>query len=61
MEETQSFRLIGKMDIVEITVGSIGGQNIVYWEDIEQVFPEVKYIQNGKVAVNMLRDSDEVR
>lgn len=61
MEETQSFRLIGKMDIVEITASYIGGQNIVYWEDIEQVFPGVKYVRNGKVAVNRLRDSDGIR
>ncbi|KAF9176758.1 hypothetical protein BGZ50_009716 [Haplosporangium sp. Z 11] len=61
MEETQSFRLIGTTDTVEITVNHVGGQNIVYWEDIEQVFPGVKHTQNGKVAVNMLRDSDGTR
>ncbi|KAF9352117.1 hypothetical protein BGX26_010007 [Mortierella sp. AD094] len=58
MGETQSFRLIGKMDIVEITVDHVGGGNIIYWEDIEQVFPRVQHAQSGKVAINMLRDSD---
>ncbi|KAF9944889.1 hypothetical protein BGZ72_001859, partial [Mortierella alpina] len=58
MEETQPFRLIGSEDILEILVNSVGGQNFVYWEDIEQVFPGVKHVQKGKVAIIMLRDSD---
>ncbi|KAF9345282.1 hypothetical protein BGX26_003321, partial [Mortierella sp. AD094] len=61
VEETQSFRLIGTTDTVEINVNHVGRQNIVYWEDIEQVFPGVKHVQNGKVAVNMLRGLDGTR
>ncbi|KAF9352239.1 hypothetical protein BGX26_009906 [Mortierella sp. AD094] len=61
MEETQSFRLIGTTDTVEINVNHVGGQKIVYWEDIKQVFPGVKHVQNGKVAINMLRDSNGTR
>ncbi|KAF9344209.1 hypothetical protein BGX26_004649, partial [Mortierella sp. AD094] len=61
MEETQSFRLNGTTDTIEITIDHVGGQNIVYWEDIEQVFPGVKHVQNGKVAINMLRSSDGTR
>ncbi|KAF9088923.1 hypothetical protein BGX27_002596, partial [Mortierella sp. AM989] len=61
MDETQSFRLIRTTDIVDITVSHVGGQNIIYWEDIKQVFPGVKYVQNGKVAITMLRDSDGAR
>ncbi|KAG0294811.1 hypothetical protein BGZ97_004966, partial [Linnemannia gamsii] len=57
MEETQSFRLIGTMDTEEITCYYVGERNIVYWEDIEQVFPSVKHIKNGNVTVSMMRDS----
>ncbi|KAF9992735.1 hypothetical protein BGZ79_002715, partial [Entomortierella chlamydospora] len=56
MEETQLFRLIGTADTVEIPVSHVGGQNIVYWVDIKQVFKDVEYVKNGKVAVNMLKD-----
>ncbi|KAF9536937.1 hypothetical protein EC957_009341 [Mortierella hygrophila] len=58
MEDTQSFRSIETMNTVEITPKHVDGQNIVYWEDIEQVFPGVKYVKDGKVAINMMRDSD---
>ena len=58
MEETQSFRSSRKADILEIPVSYIGGHNIVYWDDIEQVFPGVQHVQNGKVVVNILKDSD---
>ncbi|KAF9995335.1 hypothetical protein BGZ79_010970 [Entomortierella chlamydospora] len=58
MEETQLFRLIGSAVTVEIPVSHVGGQNIVFWEDVEQVFPGMQHVQNGKVAVNVLRDSD---
>ncbi|KAG0255402.1 hypothetical protein BGZ95_005767, partial [Linnemannia exigua] len=58
MEETQSFRLNGATDILEITVSCIGGQNIVYWDDIEEVFPAASHVLNGKVVVNRLKDSE---
>ncbi|KAF9079838.1 hypothetical protein BGX23_003095 [Mortierella sp. AD031] len=58
MEDTQSFRLIGNTDILEILVDSVGGQNVVYWEDIKQVFPGVKHVQKGKVVIIMLKDSE---
>lgn len=61
MEETQSLRLIGKVDVEEITPYNVDGQNIVYWEDIEQVFPGVKHVKNGKVTINMMRGSDGIR
>ncbi|KAI8606157.1 hypothetical protein EDD21DRAFT_349318 [Dissophora ornata] len=59
MEDAQSFRLIAKLDIEDIPLNNVNGQNIVYWEDIQPVFPGVKYVKNGKVAVTMMRDSDE--
>ncbi|KAF9343461.1 hypothetical protein BGX26_005690, partial [Mortierella sp. AD094] len=49
------------MDTMEITVDHVGGQNIIYWEDIEQVFPGVKHVLNGKVAIKLLRGLDGVR
>ncbi|KAG0050385.1 hypothetical protein BGZ89_003873, partial [Linnemannia elongata] len=61
MEETQSFRLIGTTDIEEITCYRVGEQSVVYWEDIEQVFPCVKHVKNGNVTASMVRDSHGVR
>ncbi|KAG0196006.1 hypothetical protein BGX33_002243, partial [Mortierella sp. NVP41] len=51
MEETQSFRLIGTTEIVRIPIQHVDGQNVVYWESIEQVFPGVKCVKNGDVAI----------
>lgn len=61
MQETQSFRLFGKNDVVEITLDNANGQNIINWEDIKQVFPGVTRVMNGRVAINMLKDSNRRR
>ncbi|KAI8603001.1 hypothetical protein EDD21DRAFT_425512 [Dissophora ornata] len=61
MEDTQSFRLIGNLDIENIPLDNVNGQNIVYWENIQRVFPGVKYVKNGKVSVNMMKDSHQIR
>ncbi|KAF9968096.1 hypothetical protein BGZ70_006758 [Mortierella alpina] len=61
MEETQSFRLFEDMNVLNISVDCGLGQNVVYWEDIEQVFPGVKHIQKGSVVINMVRGSDGKR
>ncbi|KAF9308043.1 hypothetical protein BGZ91_008001, partial [Linnemannia elongata] len=61
MEETQLFRLIGNKDIEDIPCDLVAGQYLVYWEDIEQVFPGVKHVKNGKVTVTMMRDLNRLR
>ncbi|KAF9121766.1 hypothetical protein BG015_005736, partial [Linnemannia schmuckeri] len=61
MELTQSFRLIGSMDIEEIPCDHVDEHHVVYWEDIENVFPGAKYVKNGSVCVNMMRDSNRIR
>ncbi|KAF8925261.1 hypothetical protein BGZ47_003403, partial [Haplosporangium gracile] len=61
MELTQSFRLIGSMDIEEIPCDHIDGHYVVSWEDIEQVFPGVKHVKNGKVTVTMMKDPNRKR
>jgi hypothetical protein len=53
--------LIGTSDIKNIPCDHLDGQGIVYWDDIEQVFPGVKYVERGNVAINLLRDSNRVR
>ncbi|KAG9067448.1 hypothetical protein KI688_012231 [Linnemannia hyalina] len=59
MEDAQSFRLIETMDTMEITLNHVDGQNIVYWEDIEKVFPGVKRVSNGYSVTKFLRGSDQ--
>ncbi|KAF9987940.1 hypothetical protein BGZ65_001035 [Modicella reniformis] len=61
MTVTQSFRLLGKSDIENVPCEFIDGENVVFWEDIEQVFPEIKYVKNGDVTVNMMRDCNRNR
>ena len=61
MEDTRSFRLIETTDTVEITINHVDGQNIIYWEDIEQAFPGVKRVRSGKSMIKFLRGSDQQR
>ncbi|KAF9960860.1 hypothetical protein BGZ72_005696 [Mortierella alpina] len=62
MAKTQSFRIAGSTaDIENIDVDSINGLNVIYWEDIEQVFPGVRLIRNGSSVVKLLRDSNRER
>ena len=61
MARTQSFRLAGSTDIEDIPCNHVYGQNVVYWEDIEHVFPGIKHVKNGRVTVNLMRDSNRNR
>jgi hypothetical protein len=61
MKETQSFRIAGTTDIKNIDVDIVNGQNVIYWEDIEQVFPKVEHICNGSSVVKLVRDSNRIR
>jgi hypothetical protein len=58
MEETQLFRSAGKAAVEKIPCDHVGGQTIIFWEDIEQVFSGVSYIKNGDSTVKLLRDSN---
>ncbi|KAF9930089.1 hypothetical protein BGZ67_005993 [Mortierella alpina] len=51
MNEPQSFRLIGRKEIVTIPVQYVDGQSVVSWEIIEQVFPGVQCVKNGNDPV----------
>lgn len=61
MEATQLFRLAGGSDIEEIACDHVNVHTIIYWEDIEQVFPGAKCVKLGNVYVKLLRDSNENR
>ncbi|KAF9362271.1 hypothetical protein BGX34_006496 [Mortierella sp. NVP85] len=61
MVATQSFRVLGKQDIEEITCEEMFGENVIYWEDIEQVFPGVMYVKHGTTTYNMMRDLSRKR
>ncbi|KAI8595623.1 hypothetical protein EDD21DRAFT_420478, partial [Dissophora ornata] len=61
MVVTQSFRLTGKSDIINIALVNVNGQNVVCWEDIQEVFPGVKYVNNGELTVSKMRDSNQKR
>ncbi|KAF9387976.1 hypothetical protein BGX21_000424 [Mortierella sp. AD011] len=57
----QSLRLLGGTEIETIACGRLDEQNIVYWDDIEQVFPGVQYVKNGNLVVDLLRGPDRSR
>ncbi|KAF9349648.1 hypothetical protein BGX34_001677, partial [Mortierella sp. NVP85] len=57
----QIWRMKRKPDFKDIICGQIDGENVVFWEDIEQVFPGVKYITNGNTVISMMRDSNRKR
>ncbi|KAG0222218.1 hypothetical protein B0O80DRAFT_429029 [Mortierella sp. GBAus27b] len=61
MEATQDFRLYGTMRTKAIPCGLHGDLRVIYWEDIEQVFPGVQYIKSNGVTVSMVRDLQGVR
>jgi len=57
MRSTQSFRLVGESDIKEIHCSQVDGIDVIFWEDIEQVFPRVQYVKSGNVTISTMRDS----
>ncbi|KAF9965767.1 hypothetical protein BGZ70_004153 [Mortierella alpina] len=57
MENTQLFRLNGEPDIKKIDCDQADGQNVVYWDDIQQLFPGVRYIMNDESLVKIMKDS----
>ena len=62
MSETQAFRAADSTaHIGNIKVDNVNGQNVIYWEDVEQVFPGVQHIRDGSSVVALLRDSDRNR
>ncbi|KAI8348933.1 hypothetical protein B0O80DRAFT_501642 [Mortierella sp. GBAus27b] len=56
MDPTQSFRLAGTTDILDIPCDQDDGQSVIYWDDILEVFPGVQYIKNGNAVVKKLKD-----
>lgn len=62
MEHTQAFRPLGTATETEI-IGAelVDGHMVVFWEDIERVFPGIKLVKNGGVVVNLLRDASGTR
>ncbi|KAF9968048.1 hypothetical protein BGZ65_012822, partial [Modicella reniformis] len=59
MEEFQLFRLLGTTDFEKIFCSQVEGKNVIYWEDIEQLFPGVKCVKFHGIAINMTRDLNQ--
>ncbi|KAI8602836.1 hypothetical protein EDD21DRAFT_442529, partial [Dissophora ornata] len=57
MVNTQSFRLIERLENIPFV--NVDGQNIVYWEEIQLVFPGVIYVKNGNDIVTKMRGPQE--
>ena len=62
MEEvTQSFCLAGETDIIDILCDNMDGQNIIHWAAIEEIFPGVKYVKRGNIAINSMMGPNQTR
>ncbi|KAF9087986.1 hypothetical protein BGX27_002813 [Mortierella sp. AM989] len=61
MGEYQGFRVAGTTAVTYFDVDNVDGQNIIFWEDIERVFPRVQHVQNGKFVVKLLRNLNRAR
>ncbi|KAI8349322.1 hypothetical protein B0O80DRAFT_501415 [Mortierella sp. GBAus27b] len=57
MEATQSFRLVGTTDILEIPCDQDDGHNVIYWHDVLDAFPGAQYVKNGNILIKRLRDN----
>jgi hypothetical protein len=57
MEAVQSFRLAGTTDILQIPCDQDDGYNVIYWDNILDVFPGAQYVKNGNTIVNKIRDT----
>ncbi|KAG0220849.1 hypothetical protein BGX31_010459 [Mortierella sp. GBA43] len=58
MEEvTQSFRLHGGGPVLNLPCDQDDGQIVIYWYEIDDVFPGAQYIRNGNNIVRKLRDT----
>ncbi|KAG0222216.1 hypothetical protein B0O80DRAFT_501334 [Mortierella sp. GBAus27b] len=61
MVATQSFRLAGTTQTVDVPCDTVDGENIIFWEEIQYVLPGAQVIMNDNVAVQMMRDSNHKR
>ncbi|KAI8359025.1 hypothetical protein B0O80DRAFT_485048 [Mortierella sp. GBAus27b] len=61
MEATQSFRLVGTTDILEIPCDQDDGHNVIYWHDVLDAFPGAQYVKNGNILIKRLRDTGSDR
>ncbi|KAK3817435.1 MAG: hypothetical protein J3Q66DRAFT_400763 [Benniella sp.] len=57
MSLTQSFRLVGVSDIREIHCSQVDGIDVIFWEDIEHVFPGFRSVKSGNITISPMRDS----
>ncbi|KAG0221090.1 hypothetical protein BGX31_010198, partial [Mortierella sp. GBA43] len=57
MDATQSFRLFGGTDIRVLFCDQHEGQNVIYWEDILEVFPGARYVKDGNNVIKKLKGS----
>ncbi|KAF9963562.1 hypothetical protein BGZ70_007336 [Mortierella alpina] len=51
VDRSQAFRVVGTAQVLKIPIQHVNGQNVVYWESIEQVFPGFRCVKKADVAV----------
>ena len=62
MEKNQAFRVAESANEIEYSaVDHVKGHDVIFWEEIEKVFPRVKLVKLGRVVLSRLKDADGVR
>ncbi|KAG0218864.1 hypothetical protein B0O80DRAFT_259384 [Mortierella sp. GBAus27b] len=57
MRVTQLFRLAGSTKTEVLECDLYGDKYVIYWEDIEDVFPGVQYLKDNNTVVKRLRET----
>jgi len=61
MDKFQRFRLTGQPKVEKILCAPMKGYDVIFWDDIQQVYPDVKHVKCEDVTVSLLRDLDHRR
>ena len=62
MGHTQTFRHPGNpVRIVKIDVHQVRDHNVVFWKDVEIIFPGVRHVQKAHVVITEQKDENGVR
>ncbi|KAK3817585.1 MAG: hypothetical protein J3Q66DRAFT_440327 [Benniella sp.] len=61
MDKFQCFRLTGQPKVEKIPYTHVKGYDVIFWDDIQRVYPDVKQVKCEDVTVNLLRDLNHRR
>jgi len=61
MEKNQAFRVAESANEIEyLAVDHVQGHDVIFWREIQEVFPKVKHVRHGRVVLSKLKEADGV-